>query len=1316
MQITIGATTIPNYQAGGSVASLRIYTNDSFFGGGMEYVAGQGYFYQEIACTVAANVVTIPSFVLESTTDSNNDTATYTAVLFDHNGTKVTTLMSGAEFSVPPVTPTSWTALMIYNQAVVRKMTDDYYTANQVQALLNNPDIVPDATTSVKGKVKLDTTPASPAVPVVVGANSPKINRNELFLPDYASFSAAITAIGSTPAILNVDTAVTHSASNTIPANVAIKFKTGGSFSVASGQTVSILGEVIAPRNQQIFSGAGNVSFTGVLPETLYPEWWGAKGDGVTDDIAAFDAMIAAIPGNKSAHIKLASGKNYIFSRPWEIDAVVEVEGQGADNWNTTTKISVASNQEGIILHHTATKTGVDTGRYALFSRLKNFALVGSAGGSTHTVDMSGLTLTKTAGTDFADTSGYHDGNTVTINNFTYVLSGVPADTTHINVRKPRIYAFTYVGRPYLYIGDYNTWPTTGDWVGQNVSFNGTTYTISSVDFGLYLGSNRYRITLTAPYLGSNQATEAVTTFTSANVTTGTDTITATGHNMITGDAMQFVAGGTLPTPLVAATTYYAIAVDANNFKVATSYANAIANTAIDLTAQGTGTTTVNLLKFGGTGEVQSLAVKTGQAARFNLFHGIDVRAAAEITNMKVWSFAGNGISMDSALTPGVSGTTPNSNNTRLDRNSLYFNYGNGIYTKGINSNQCFIDNNDSTQNHGAGIYEASFLGNNYFGNHTSFNYFAATYGTGATNVSQFFGEYSEGGQPSVKLDQYMLMYGGNPGAGFDSASTGGYINQSKAVTHIDNLQAQTTASSTKVGSVRLGVGDQQNAILGFGAAEESANLFSGGSATDVRVFSYQLGYDQLATGWYDLYQGGSYADHSRALLGFSGSTATEGAGKLWLPAGAYFGRSPARRNWQYVNTIPTSGTVSLGDIFWNNNFAAATDPIGWVVTTAGTIGSGAVLTPFGALPDQTGNSGKVLSTNGTAASWTTPASGMAIGNPVTSATQGSVLFAGASGVLAQNNSDFFWDDTNKRIKIFGSDATGQMQLGQRAAGLGGIWLAQASPSSSNWSVSGDASTLVLKAGSTTGGSSLITLSNNQVAIGYSSSVRTNVGLLTEVGGSPTFVPQAIRLAASQTADAWQITDNSNNVLSRVNASGYFTGKQASGSNVAGGSIVVAGGESTGTANGGTVNIKVSNSGASGSSVNSLIDRQVIGAKKALTSGSATGLVDIALPTLTATGGVLKVTIVAINATDIQQRTQVVQFGGVNKAGTYTTNATVISENASLSTGTLTGAWTVVNGTNKVTLTLNATSSITPTTLYVTYSIENNSEQAITIL
>ncbi len=50
--------------------------------------------------------------------------------------------------------------------------------------------------------------------------------------------------------------------------------------------------------------------------------------------------------------------------------------------------------------------------------------------------------------------------------------------------------------------------------------------------------------------------------------------------------------------------------------------------------------------------------------------------------------------------------------------------------------------------------------------------------------------------------------------------------------------------------------------------------------------------------------------------------------------------------------------------------------------------------------------------------SWQTVATSIGIGTTITSATAGSVFFAGASGVLEQDNANLFWDDTNNRLGI----------------------------------------------------------------------------------------------------------------------------------------------------------------------------------------------------------------------------------------------------------------------------------------------------------
>lgn len=73
-------------------------------------------------------------------------------------------------------------------------------------------------------------------------------------------------------------------------------------------------------------------------------------------------------------------------------------------------------------------------------------------------------------------------------------------------------------------------------------------------------------------------------------VNAATDVATIAAHGLATGDGPFYVASATtLPVPLAAAAPYWVNVTGANTFKFATTKANAIANTTIDLTDTGTG-------------------------------------------------------------------------------------------------------------------------------------------------------------------------------------------------------------------------------------------------------------------------------------------------------------------------------------------------------------------------------------------------------------------------------------------------------------------------------------------------------------------------------------------------------------------------------------------------------------------------------------------------------------------------------------------------------------------------------------------------------
>lgn len=103
-------------------------------------------------------------------------------------------------------------------------------------------------------------------------------------------------------------------------------------------------------------------------------------------------------------------------------------------------------------------------------------------------------------------------------------------------------------------------------------------------------------------------------------VTAATDTLTINGHGLSTGDSVQFTnSGGGLPAGLSAGVTYFAVVVDANNFKVADTLAHAQAGTNIvDITTAGTGTQmfakvlAMYSLKTGNNGTLTTLVFASG--------------------------------------------------------------------------------------------------------------------------------------------------------------------------------------------------------------------------------------------------------------------------------------------------------------------------------------------------------------------------------------------------------------------------------------------------------------------------------------------------------------------------------------------------------------------------------------------------------------------------------------------------------------------------------------------------------------------------------
>ena len=95
-------------------------------------------------------------------------------------------------------------------------------------------------------------------------------------------------------------------------------------------------------------------------------------------------------------------------------------------------------------------------------------------------------------------------------------------------------------------------------------------------------------------------------------VNPATDEITVTGHKMESGDEVTLASSNTIPTGL-AAGTYYVIVVNANTIKLATGAELAREGTAVDITADGSGNSTLTGVTATGTATLGSGSPATVQ-------------------------------------------------------------------------------------------------------------------------------------------------------------------------------------------------------------------------------------------------------------------------------------------------------------------------------------------------------------------------------------------------------------------------------------------------------------------------------------------------------------------------------------------------------------------------------------------------------------------------------------------------------------------------------------------------------------------------------
>jgi hypothetical protein len=213
-----------------------------------------------------------------------------------------------------------------------------------------------------------DTT-GSEAVLNINNVGTINLNGNTTTFGGTAVSQGYITNIGAT--------AVNKILPNGIDANnagITLQYKEGGTFK--DGLILSRTGEVIAK----------------TLPFVINVKGMGAKGDGVTDDIAAFNAAVALAKTYTGAPTIVIPCGRYKLSTKWVVDGFAWADSASVGSWNAI-KIQGDGGRTSILDFTTSTTGGLEYGSAStntLHGGIKNIGIVGNQ-------NIDGLTLVSTA-------------------------------------------------------------------------------------------------------------------------------------------------------------------------------------------------------------------------------------------------------------------------------------------------------------------------------------------------------------------------------------------------------------------------------------------------------------------------------------------------------------------------------------------------------------------------------------------------------------------------------------------------------------------------------------------------------------------------------------------------------------------------------------------------------------------------------------------------------------------------------------------------------------------------------------------------------
>jgi hypothetical protein len=146
----------------------------------------------------------------------------------------------------------------------------------------------------------------------------------------FADIHTAVSTVGGANAVLSLSGIHRISRNLVVPENITLRFQEDASLFIEAGKSVSIEASIQAPLNR-IFEGEGKVILT---RSEVYPQWWGARGNGIQDDGVALQWAIDSVYAAGGGLVRLPAGTyllNHISGPYYALKARnrVSVAGEG---------------------------------------------------------------------------------------------------------------------------------------------------------------------------------------------------------------------------------------------------------------------------------------------------------------------------------------------------------------------------------------------------------------------------------------------------------------------------------------------------------------------------------------------------------------------------------------------------------------------------------------------------------------------------------------------------------------------------------------------------------------------------------------------------------------------------------------------------------------------------------------------------------------------------------------------------------------------------------------------------------------------------